>query len=82
MKARFIYSIPLTKWVSNIVPVAKKQGAIRVCIDFRDLNKACPKDNFSTPHIDQVIDNCVGSVIFYFMDGFFGYNQIDMLPTY
>jgi hypothetical protein len=48
----FIYSIPLTEWVSNPVPVNKKQGTICVCMDFRDLNKACPKDNFRTPFID------------------------------
>ena len=41
----FIYPMPLTEWVSNVVPVNKKQGTIRVCINFRDLNKACPKDN-------------------------------------
>ena len=74
LKAGFIYPIPLTKWVSIIVPVNKKQGTIRFCIDFRDLNWACPKDNFSTPYIDQIIDNCVESIIFSFMDGFFGYN--------
>ena len=67
--------------VSNVVPVNKKQGTIRVCIDFIDLNKACPKDNFPTPHIDQIIDNYAGSVIFSFMDGFSGYNQIEILPT-
>ena len=81
LKAGFIYLIPLTKWVSNVLPINKKQGTIRVCIDFRDLNKACPKDNFSTLHINQIIDNCVGSVIFSFMDGFLGYNQIEILPT-
>ena len=52
LKAGFIYLVPLTEWVSNVVPVNKKQGTIRVCIDFRDLNKDCPKDNFPTPHID------------------------------
>ena len=52
LKAGFIYPIPLTEWVSNVVPVNKNQGTIRVCIDFRDLNKACPKDNFPTLHID------------------------------
>ena len=71
---RFIYPLPLTEWVYNIVPVAKKQGTIRVCIIFRDLNKACRKDNFPTLHIDQIIDNCVESIIFSFMDGFSGYN--------
>ena len=65
LKASFIYPVPLTEWVSNIVLVNKKQGTIRVCIDFRDLNKACPKDNFPTPHIDQIINNCAGSVIFH-----------------
>ena len=69
------------KWVSNIVPVNKKHGTIRVCIDFRDLNKACPKDNFPTPHINQIIDNYARSVIFSFMDGFSVYNQIEILPT-
>ena len=81
MKAGFIYPMPLTKWVLNVVPVDKKKGTIRVYIDFRDLNKACPKENFPTPHIDQIIDNFVGSVIFSFMDGFSGYNQIEILPT-
>jgi hypothetical protein len=52
LKARFIYPIHLTEWVSNPVPVDKKQGTIRVCTDFRDLNKACPKDNYPTPFID------------------------------
>ena len=81
LKAGFIYPVPLTEWVLNIVPVNKKQGTIRVCIDFRDLNKACPNDNFPTPHIDQIIENCVGSVIFSFMDGFSGYNQIEIFPV-
>ena len=81
LKDGFIYPVPLTEWVSNIVPVNKKQGTIRVCIDFRDMNRACPKDNFPTPYIHQIIDNCIGSVIFSFMDGFSGYNQIEILPS-
>jgi hypothetical protein len=81
MKYGFIYLVPLTEWVSNLVPVAKKQGTIRVCVDYRDLNKACPKDNYPMPFNDQIIDNCAGSVIFAFMDGFSGYNQIEILPT-
>jgi hypothetical protein len=52
LKDGFIYLIQLTQWVSNPIPVNKKQGTIRVCTDFRDLNKACPKDNFPTPFID------------------------------
>jgi len=59
----------------------KKQGTIRVCIDSRDINRACPKDNYPTPYIDQIIDDCVGSEMFWFMDGFSGYYQINILPT-
>jgi hypothetical protein len=80
LKSGFIYPIPLTEWISNIVLVTKKQGTIHVFIDYRDLTKACPKDNYPMPFIDQIIDNCAGSVIFSFMDGFSGYNQIDILP--
>ena len=72
----FIYPIEYTAWVSNSVPVLKKQGTICVCTDFHDLNKACPKDNFPTPFIDQIIDDCAGHEVLSFMDGFSGYNQI------
>jgi len=64
----------MTDWVSNIVSVTKKQGTIRVCVDYRDLNHAYPKDNYPTPFIDQVIDECARSEIFSFMDSFSGYN--------
>jgi hypothetical protein len=80
LKAGFIYPIHLTQWVSNPVLVDKKQGMIRVCTDFHDLNKACPKDNYPTPFIDQIIDECVGCEAFSFMDGFSGYNQIQIKP--
>ena len=76
LKAGFIYPIPLMEWVSNPVSVDKKQGEIRICTDFHDLNHACPKDNFPRPFIDQILDECAGSKIFSFMDGFSRYNQI------
>ena len=72
LKAGFIYPVPLIDWVSNPVPVDKKQGTIRVCINFRDLNKACLKDNYPMPFIDQIIDECASNEIFSFMDGFSG----------
>jgi len=81
LKSGFIYPIPLTDWVSNIVPIAKKHGMIRVCVDYHDINHACPKDNYPTPFIDQIIDECVGSEIFSFMDGFSGYNQVKISPA-
>jgi hypothetical protein len=69
LKSGFIYPIPLMEWVLNLVPITKKQGTIRVYVDYRDINKACPKDNYPTPFIDQIIHNYAGSVIFSFMDG-------------
>ena len=80
LKAGFIYPIPLTEWVSNPIPVDKNQGAIRICTDFRDLNRACPKDNFPTSFIDHILDECAGSEVFSFMDRFSGYNQIQIKP--
>jgi hypothetical protein len=50
-------------WVSNPIPVNKKQGTIRVCTDFCDLNHACPKDNFPMPFIDQIIDDFSGHAV-------------------
>jgi hypothetical protein len=58
LKAGFIYPMALTDWVSNLVLVNKKQGTIRVCVDYRDINKSCPKDNFPTPFVDQIFDDC------------------------
>jgi hypothetical protein len=64
LKASFIYPIHLTQWVSNPVLINKKQGMICVCKDFHDLNKACLKDNFPTPFIDQIIDECARRVAY------------------
>jgi hypothetical protein len=50
-----------------------------MCVDYRDLNKASPKDDFPLPHIDMLVDNTVKFKVFSFMDGFFGYNQIKMV---
>jgi len=70
----FIYPIPLIEWVSNPILVAKKQGTIRGCINFRAINKYFPKYNYPTPFVDHIINECIKSEIFSFMDGFFGYN--------
>eukprot|EP00253_Pinus_taeda_P005088 PITA_05088 len=81
LKDGFFYPIPLTDRVSNIVPVDKKQGTIRVCVDYRNINRAYPKYNYSTPFIDKLIDECAESEIYSFMDGFSGYNQINITPA-
>jgi hypothetical protein len=80
LKAGFIFPLALTKWVSNPVPIDKKGGSICVCVDYRDINKACPKENFPTPFVDQIVDDCADSEIFSLMDGFSGYNQINIAP--
>ena len=64
--------------MSNIVFVKKKNGQIRCCVDFRNLNRAYPKDEFPLPNMDLLIDFVAGSAMFSFMDGFSGYNQIRM----
>ena len=68
------------EWVANIVPVPKKDGKVRMCVDYRDLNRVSPKDNFSLPHINTLVDNITKNSQFSFMDGFSEYNQIWMAP--
>ena len=67
-------------WVANIVPVTKKNGKIQICIDFRELNEACPKDEFSLPITNVMIDNTRGFERMPVMNDFSGYNQIKMYP--
>jgi hypothetical protein len=58
------------EWVSNPVLVNTKQGTIHVCMDFRDLNKACLKEKFLTPFIDHIFDEFAGCEVISSMDGF------------
>eukprot|EP00253_Pinus_taeda_P002777 PITA_02777 len=59
-----------------MVPVRKKNEDIRICIDFRNLNKACQKDNFPLPPMEQILQAVAGSELMSFLDGFSGYNQV------
>jgi hypothetical protein len=81
LKVGFVYAMALTNWVSNLVLVSKKQGTIHICVYYMDINKAFPKDNYPTPFVDRIIDNYAESEIFSLMDGFYHYNQINILPT-
>jgi len=65
-------------WISNVVPVYKKNGKLRVCIDLRNLNKATPIDGYPMPVADLLVDATVGHRVISFMDGNAGYNQILM----
>jgi hypothetical protein len=81
LKDGFIYPVALTDWVSNLVLVNKKQGTICICVYYRDINKAYSKENYPTPFVDHIVDECEESEIFSLMDGFSGYNQINILPA-
>ncbi|XP_034674313.1 uncharacterized protein LOC117905510, partial [Vitis riparia] len=76
----FLSVVEYPEWLANVVPVPKKDGKVRVCVDFRDLNKASPKDDFPLPHIDMLVDSTASHSMLSFMDGFSGYSQILMAP--
>ena len=66
------------EWLANTVVVKKKSGKWRVCVDFSDLNKACPKDPFPMPKIEQLVDATAGHLRMSFLDVFQGYHQIPL----
>ncbi|CAL2278333.1 unnamed protein product [Prunus armeniaca] len=79
LAAGFIEEVSYSEWLANVVLVAKQEkGKWRVCVDYTDLNKACPKDNFPLPRIDQLVDSSSGNQLLSFMDAYSGYNQILM----
>lgn len=80
LNVNFIYPISDSQWVSPLVIVPKNNGKWRVCIDYRELNKATLKYHFPFPFIEQVLDTLAGKKYFSFLDGFSGYNQIHIAP--
>ena len=66
------------QWLTNTVVMKKKTGKWRVCMDFTNLNKACPKDPFLMSKIDQLVDATVGHPWMSFLDAFQGYHQIPL----
>ena len=64
------------KWLANVVMVKKNNSKWRMYVNFTDLNKACPKDSFPLPRIDQLVDSTTGHKLLSFMDAFSDYNQI------
>ena len=66
------------EWLANVVLVKKANGKWWMCLDFTDLNKACPKDSFPLSRIDLLVDSTSGHKFLSFMDAFSGYNQIHM----
>ncbi|KAI5330336.1 hypothetical protein L3X38_029734 [Prunus dulcis] len=79
LKAGFIRPAIYADWLANIVPVLKrKTGAVRICVDYRNLNEASPKDEYPMPMADMLIDGAAHNQMLSFMDGNAGYNQIMM----
>jgi hypothetical protein len=78
LKAGFIREVDYPKWLANVVLVKNSNGKWRMCVDFTDLNKACPKDSFPLPRIHLLVDSTSGHELLSFMDAFSGYNQIYM----
>ena len=78
LKAGFIREIKYLEWLANVVVVTKKGGKWRVCVDYMDLNEACPKDSFPLPRIDQIVDASARHGMLSFLDAFSGYHQIPM----
>ncbi len=78
LKAGFIREVLHPEWLANPVMVRKANGKWRMCVDFTDLNKACPKDHFPLPRIDQLVDSTAGCELLSFLDAYSGYHQISM----
>ena len=80
IRANFIREVQYPIWLANIIPVKKKNGQLQICVDSRNLNNACPKDDFPLPITELLVDATIGFGALSFMDGFLGYNQIKMNP--
>ncbi|XP_031260917.1 uncharacterized protein LOC116119106 [Pistacia vera] len=78
LNINFIREVKYPEWLANLILVTKSNGKWWTCIDFTNLNKVCPKDSFSLPQINQLVDAMIGNVLLNFMDAYSGYNQIPM----
>ena len=74
----FIHEVKYPTWITNIVPVRNKNGQLRICVDFQDLNDACPKDDVLLPVTELMIDSTTRHEALSFMDCIAGYNEIQM----
>ena len=78
LAAGFIVEVFRPEWLANPVRVLKKNGTWRMCVDYMDLNKACPAGPFALPRINQIIDATAGCECLSFLDAYSGYHQIKM----
>ena len=80
LRVGHIREIQYLEWLANMVLVKKANGKWRMCVNFTDLNKVCPKDSYSLPNIDALVDSASGCRLLNFLDAFSGYTQIMMHP--
>jgi hypothetical protein len=80
LDAQIIVPLRYSEWVANLVPVRKKSGEIRLCVDFRNLNRSSKKDNYPLPKMEHILQRVTGASRISMIDGFSGYNQISVLP--
>jgi len=76
LSAGHIREIQYPEWLTNVVLVKKANGKWRMCVDFIDLNKACPKDSYPLPSIDALVDSASGCKMLSFLDAFSGYDPV------
>jgi hypothetical protein len=74
----FIEEVHHPVWLANLVIIPKANGKLRMCIDYTSLNKACPKDPYPLPRIDQIVDSTSGCDLLSFLDAYSGFHQIQM----
>ena len=77
-KASFIEPILYPPWLANPVLTLKENGQLHMCINYTSLNKACLKDSFPLPRIDQIIDSTSGCEYLCLLDAYSEYHQIRM----
>jgi hypothetical protein len=80
LDAQIIVPLRYSEWVANLVLARKKSGEIRLCVDFKNLNKISKKDNYRLPKMEHILQRVTGASKISMIDGFFGYNQISVLP--
>jgi ribonuclease HI len=79
LEAQIIVPLRFSDWVANLVPIRKKSGEIRLCVDFRNLNKSSKKDNYPLPNMEHILQRVTGASRISMIDGFSGYNQISVM---
>jgi hypothetical protein len=76
LASKIIFIVGHTQWISNPIPIRKNSGDIRLCVYFRNMNRALDKDNYSMPPMEQILQCVSSSEMLSLLDGFSGYNQV------